>query len=63
MSIIVVMDQIKNRSLLFKALVGPLTSKQITLSSFGNSIIIAEVRARTMTQSSLYNTQLESLWD
>ena len=39
-------------------MVGPLTSEQIALS-FGNSIIIAGVRARRMTKSSLfYNTQL-----
>ena len=36
------------------AMVGPLTSKQIALS-FGNSIIIADVRARRMIQFSLFN--------
>ena len=34
-------------------MVGPLKSEQIALS-FGNSIIIARVRARRMSQSSLF---------
>ena len=59
-----VVGQIKNLDhiiqVLFLSMVGPITSEQIALS-FGNSIIIAGVRAKTMTQPSIfYNTQLAS---
>ena len=47
------MVQIKNLDKFFKSYGWPLTSGQITLS-FGNSIIITGVGARTMTQPSLF---------